>query len=346
MDDCMKVLWKQWDLQRYATLCQVRWLGILCMLLLACPAQSYAGYSPRNAIFDSVTIHDLTVYDGVRQREIPLRIYLPRAADPLPVVLFSHGLGGSRLNNGYLGKYWAERGFVAVFLQHKGSDVEVWENKGKLMAFLSMNMAASRENLKLRVQDVPAVIDQLDAWNQEWGHVLGQKLDLNRIGMSGHSFGARTTQAVSGQQPSRGDDTTQDKRISAALVLSPSVPEWGGKAEALFGQVSLPWLLMTGTRDEAPIGGTDVSERLAVYAALPAGDKYQLVLDGAEHHAFSDHESSSGSKQRNPAHHAIIQAFSTAFWEAYLNQNAQAKAWLTGSEASAMLAPQDDWQYK
>ena len=39
-----------------------------------------------------------------------------------PVVLFSHGLGGSREGYGYLGSYWAAHGYVAVHLQHIGSD--------------------------------------------------------------------------------------------------------------------------------------------------------------------------------------------------------------------------------
>ena len=48
-------------------------------------------------------------------------------------------------------------------------------------------------------QDVPAVLDQLEAWNKTSGHQLAGRLDLTRVGMSGHSFGAITTQAVSGQ---------------------------------------------------------------------------------------------------------------------------------------------------
>ena len=72
---------------------------------------------------------DLVVNDAKRKRDIPLRIYLPPGKSPTPVVLFSHGLGGSREGCVYLGRHWAARGYVAVFLQHPGSDTSVWQDK-------------------------------------------------------------------------------------------------------------------------------------------------------------------------------------------------------------------------
>ena len=53
---------------------------------------------------------DLTVHDSARQRDVPVRIYLPEGKGPAPVILFSHGLGGARTNNPYLGKHWSQAG--------------------------------------------------------------------------------------------------------------------------------------------------------------------------------------------------------------------------------------------
>ena len=50
---------------------------------------------------------DTAVADASRSREIPLRVYLPATMAPAPVVLFSHGLGGSRAGNPYLGEHWS-----------------------------------------------------------------------------------------------------------------------------------------------------------------------------------------------------------------------------------------------
>ena len=48
---------------------------------------------------------DLTMRDAARQRDIPIRVFLPASTAAAPVVLFSHGLGGSRENAGYLGEH-------------------------------------------------------------------------------------------------------------------------------------------------------------------------------------------------------------------------------------------------
>jgi hypothetical protein len=52
------------------------------------------------------------------------------------------------------------------------------------------------------------------------GNSLSGRLDMKRIGMSGHSFGAVTTQAVSGQRFVRGTDLS-DSRIKAAVLIDP-----------------------------------------------------------------------------------------------------------------------------
>lgn len=100
---------------------------------------------------------DLTVKDAKRSREIPIRVYLPREKTPAPIVLFSHGLGGSREGSAYLGNHWAARGYVAVFLQHPGSDDSVWKNKPPADRLAAMKAAVDLENFVLRVDDVRAI---------------------------------------------------------------------------------------------------------------------------------------------------------------------------------------------
>lgn len=313
------------------------------------PAQvvSRAAYDPLAVASGAAIAHlDLDVRDAARNRTIPIRVYRPRTSAPAPVVLFSHGLGGARTNNAYLGAHWAARGYIAVFLQHPGSDESVWKGVGPGRALAAMRKAASGENFMLRVADVPAVLDALTTWNGERGHELAGAFDMSRVGMSGHSFGAVTTQAVSGQAFPRQRANTRDARIDAALILSPSVPQQGD-AKSAFGAVTTPWLLMTGTRDVGRIGGATVDNRLAVYPALPPGSKYELVLFDAEHSAFSE-RSVPGERDgvRNPNHHRAILALSTAFWDAYLLGNADARAWLDGAPARAVLEAKDRWQRK
>ena len=319
-------------------------LGVL--LSGTCPTVAQLSYDPLTlpAPGRPETV-DLTVTDAPRQREIPLRVYLPPGEASAPVVLFSHGLGGSCKGCAYLGRHWAARGYVAVFLQHPGSDTSVWADQPSGQRMEAMRKAASGQNFLLRVRDVPAVLDQLDQWNKTAGHELDGRLELEKVGMSGHSFGAVTTQAVSGQGFARGRPLFTDSRIAAAVVMSPSSPRRGSPGDA-FGKVSLPWMLMTGTKDLALIGDTDMKSRLAVFPALPPGSKYELVFDGAEHSAFTERALPGDTQPRNPNHHRVILALSTAFWDAHLRQDASARAWLDGDGPRSLLEKQDRWRKK
>jgi predicted dienelactone hydrolase len=326
-------------MRSFARACQ--WL----LVLLTLSASSHAGgYDPLAGVATTPGRVDFLARDTTRSRDIPLRVYLPAAKAAAPVVLFSHGLGGSRENSAYLGEHWARRGYVAVFLQHPGSDEVVWKNRPVSERLGAMKSAASLENFLLRARDVPAVLDQLTAWNRTPGHSLAGRLELERVGMSGHSFGAVTTQAVSGQAFALGGPFTE-KRIRAAVMMSPSVPKQGDPKRA-FGEVEIPWLLFTGTHDEAVIGGATVESRLAVYPALPPGNKYELVLHGAEHSAFSDRALPGDQEARNSNHHRAILATTTAFWDAYLRQDSAAKIWLEGPGVRAVLEAGDRWQHK
>ncbi len=288
---------------------------------------------------------DFDVVDAARQRTIPIRVYRPRSDGPAPVLLFSHGLGGARTNNPYLGEHWSARGYVVVFLQHAGSDESVWKNVGPLRRMRALRGAANAQNFLLRTGDVPAVLDALTRWNADPTHPLAGALDLAHIGMSGHSFGAVTTQAVSGQTFPDGRAAYRDARIDAAVIMSPSTPAKGTAAQA-FGTVSMPWLLMTGTKDVARVGGQTLENRLEVYPALPAGSKYELVLFDAEHSAFGDRALPGESDARNPNHHRAILALTTAFWDAYVRDDPAARAWLDGPEAGRVLETKDRWMRK
>ncbi len=323
----------------------------LVFSFLACFAVTTAfAYDPLKAPEAALTAPlDFTVLDASRERALPIRVYLPAASKAAPVVLFSHGLGGSCQNNPYLGKHWSARGYAVVFVQHPGSDESVWKGQGPARIPMAMKQAASVQNFILRAADIPAVLDQLTRWHAEEAHALRGRLDLTRVGMSGHSFGAVTTQAVSGQSLPVGGARFTDPRIKAAVAMSPSVPA-AGNAERAFGSVRLPWLLMTGTKDVARIGGMtlggDVDSRLGVYPALPSGDKYELVLHEAEHGAFGERALPGEGRQQNPNHHRVILALSTAFWDAFLKGDAEAKAWLNGEGARSVLEKDDRWQRK
>lgn len=320
-------------------------LLLLGLLPLAHPAGA-GNYDPLAADTNALAAPlRLTVHDAARHRNLPVLVYLPADAHPDPVVLFSHGLGGSCENDSFLGRHWAARGYVGVFVQHPGSDDSIWKDLPPKKRMNAMRRAASLDNFLLRVHDIPAVLDQLTTWNQTAGHPLAGRLDLAHIGMSGHSFGAATTEAVSGETlPIEGQDLT-DPRIRAAVAFSPSTPVTGHPDRA-FGSVPVPWLLMTGTRDIAPIGHADLKSRRAVYANLRGAPKYEVVLDRAEHSAFGDGPLPGDHEPRNPNHHRVMLALTTAFWDTYLKNDPAARAWLNSDQPRTVLEPADSWQFQ
>jgi predicted dienelactone hydrolase len=111
------------------------------MMTAALTAEARADYDPLRVGMSKPKFHDLTVKDEARSREIPLRIYLPEGTSPAAVVLFSHGLGGSRAGSAYLGEHWAARGYVVVYMQHAGSDDSVWKNLPPLKRMAAMQKA-------------------------------------------------------------------------------------------------------------------------------------------------------------------------------------------------------------
>ena len=105
--------------------------------------------------------------DAQRDREVPVKIYFPKnATGACPVIVFSHGLGGTRDGYAYLGQHWASHGYVSVHLQHHGSDDATWRGAGRSVE--SMRAATMNvENSLNRPLDVSFALDQLTKLNSQ-----------------------------------------------------------------------------------------------------------------------------------------------------------------------------------
>lgn len=305
-------------------------------------AFSAESYDPLKVPDRQIRSQTYEARDAERDRVLPLRVYLPDSNKPAAVVLFSHGLGGSRDNNPYLGNHWAKRGYVVVFVQHPGSDESVWKDAPALQRMGAMKRAASAENYAERVHDIPVVLDTLARWNSEEAHSLNGRLDLEHVGMSGHSFGAQTTQAVAGQSFFRGKVSYQEPRIDAAVMMSPSPPAVGDPDSA-FGSIRIPCLLLTGTKDDSPIGNSSPEDRLKVFPSLKNAPAWQVVFNEATHMDFGERVKAAGENPERRYHRAIL-ALTTAFWDAELRKDPKALGWLNGKEAGSVLLGADRWE--
>ncbi|NML06289.1 dienelactone hydrolase [Sphingomonas sp. G-3-2-10] len=278
---------------------------------------------------------DATWHDAQRNRDVPIRVRMPGGSGKAPVILFSHGLGGSVEAGKAWGIAWAEAGFIVIHLQHPGSDGPAVRDAGAQAAMAPQQLIA-------RVGDVGFAIDEIGKHPRVGACDLA-RADTTKIGMSGHSFGAHTTQAVAGQRFARGSSIA-DPRIRAAVAFSPAPPMRGpGTDTDAFGAIAIPFFSLTGGEDEVALTPVKAADRQRPYRAMPAGGKYLLVLDGANHAAFGGQDFSSHGTAPDSHVRPIVIRLTTLFWRWTLMGDAQAKAQLdTGDPA---LAPRDSFEH-
>jgi predicted dienelactone hydrolase len=285
---------------------------------------------------------DQVWHDAQRKRDIPVRLRIPAIRgtnEHPPVIIYSHGLGGTRESGEAWGEYWAAHGYFVIHVQHIGSDDGVWRPMAERLRALgerieevgvmrALAAAATPAQLLERTLDVHFVLDELP------GRAEFQFADLTRIGMTGHSFGAFTTQVIAGQQFGRRAPTAADPRVKAAVAFSPMVRN-RVDAEMQFNNVSIPFMSVTGTLDTETIGANVAAEeRVRPFYAMPPGGKFLVVFKNADHMCFSgrsasiDHNRATMAQAVEPQVVRASQVLTLAFWDAYLKGNAQAERWL------------------
>jgi len=271
--------------------------------------------------------------DNARQRTIPFKAYYPTdGVPPFPVIVFSHGLGGSREGYEFQGRHWASHGYVSVHLQHPGSDDSVWRDVPPAQRIEAMREAL--KDLRAAVDrplDVRFAIDQLTAMSTGEGPLAG-KLDLAHIGIAGHSFGAWTAQIVAGQlaiTPQQ-ELSLADPRVSAAVFESPNHTNRVRDPERAYGTVRIPCLHLTGTEDHSPFEGlTRADERVVPFGYMDGSDQYLCVFEGGDHMVFSG-RIAPRPRPKDERFQSLIKAMTLAFFDAYLKGDEEARAMLSG----------------
>ena len=260
--------------------------------------------------------------DPVRQRVVPVRLYLPQSADaqrPVPLVVFSHGIGGSRQGYRYLGSHWASQGYASLHLQHVGSDRNLWF--GNVFGLIGRLQGAAQDSEAIdRVKDLSFALDQLGAGP------LAPRLDLSRIVAAGHSYGANTTLLAAGARVERQGRTLdfRDPRIKAAIIIS-APPFYGDKVpQRILASVTIPTLHITATDDVIRIPGyySGADDRLAVFDATGSARKVLAMFEGGSHSMFTD-RAGTGGATLNPQVKAATQELSLAFLRQVFEGDAQ-----------------------
>ena len=243
----------------------------------------------------TVTVLDRDWVDTARARAVPVRLYLPdHATGPRPLLVVSHGIGGTRNGYSYLGRHMAEAGIASLHLQHIGSDRELWRGNPLTLVF-RLQAAAQETEALARVQDLRFALDRLldDA-------ELGARIDPQRIAGAGHSYGANTMMLAGGARVLRDGQplALREARLRGVLLLSS--PPFYGEPDlgAILRPVQLPSLHITTTDDVITIPGynSPASDRVAVYEAIGSARKALAVFQGGPHNVFTDRTTASGGE--------------------------------------------------
>jgi dienelactone hydrolase len=290
--------------------CKLALLLVVSLAGFSSPAIGVSPAGPAPAILplaaDETVAVDATRYtaqnldwtDTGRNRNVPARLYLPAAPHvpgSLPLVVFSHGIGGSRDGYSYLGRYLAANGYASLHVQHVGSDRQVWF--GNPFSMVSRLSDAAQESEALnRVQDVRFALDRI----LEPG--ASPPIDARRVVVAGHSYGANTAMLVAGARvdPQGGRALLKDPRVSAAILIS-APPFYGlGDPKRILSGIDIPTLHITATADDIQIPGyfSGLPDRLEIFKAMgsdSSAPKVLAVFREGSHSMFTDRMGTGGS---------------------------------------------------
>jgi len=265
-----------------------------------------------------------------------------------PLVLFSHGYGGHRRQSTFLCTHLASHGYVVAAPDHSGNTMhDVMRLTARRKQGLPLPDAS--EQVRTFVEHRPADVLHAIAALERGG---GPAVDVERMGVSGHSFGGWTTLMVARREP----------RVRAALALAPAGGRTPLGAGALQEALDLDWgrevptLFLVAEHDSLlPLDG------MADLFARVRPPKRMVVLRNADHMHFCDraetvHEMfrimpppggfAAVARQVRPmaelcpAAHAYdwIRGLGLAHFDAHLRGDERAAAFLAGDVRAALAA--------
>jgi predicted dienelactone hydrolase len=284
-----------------------------------------------------------------KDRRVPIKVHLPAEGGPHPVVVVSHGAGGDWDTHLAHARHLASHGYAVLCLEHVGS------NRGRLSGGLQSlkDLAAmtrdSREVLG-RPVDVRFAIDSAAEWNRTHATLRG-RLDLDRVGVMGHSFGAFTTMVVCGMRPAvdwltprvgtgKGlGPNLRDPRVRCGVALSPQGVGEPFFIRESFGSLQVPLLGVTGTQDRQQ-GGLSAENRREAFAFWPKGEHQLVWLANARHVDFTDSTGSPGRPLPSPTRadvQPVLRAVMLLFFDAHLKDAGEAAQGLTVEDLRPLL---------
>jgi len=249
-------------------------------------------------------IEELVLHDKQRDKDLTLRITYPEADGPFPIILFAHAVRRNRDDFKPLAEHWAANGYVVLQADHAdtGSMGADWRDRARDMSFM---------------------IDSLGKIGDKVPN-LAFRMDATRIGAGGHLIGAYAASALAGMKGTGfgpGNETADfmDPRVDATLLLSPH-----GRGQELneksWEEIDKPMLVAAGSRMPSRRTSNPSEWRSEPYHFAKPGDNYLLWIEGMD-------PSFAGLCRGDidPVPAMFVRDVTTAFWDAHLKGDAQAR---------------------
>jgi predicted dienelactone hydrolase len=268
----------------------------------------------------------------------------PMLEGKFPLLVYSHGQPGSRLQTLYLLEHLASQGFVVAGVDHTGS------------IYADVTQQSYATGLVDRPLDILAAIGTA-------GKAISSA-DQNNVGLLGYSYGGYSALSAAGigldganlraycqrsnnegpcfllpffasLETARGPNTKPDPRVKAVFVMAPYGAPW--LSPKALEAMRVPLFVGIGSEDRVATPNRDALE---VYKRSGSSAKYLLTLEGARHNPWvvcppdikvnaQDFERCSEPAWDHAVSHALTQHFATAFFGLHLQGKTALESYLT-----------------
>jgi len=286
-------------------------------------------------------------------RKIPTTLYLPETSSSQrpPLIIISHGLGSDRSTYAYLAEHLASYGFAVASIEHPGSNARQLQS---LLIGLKNEISPPSELIN-RPRDIEFLINYLES-------NYNTRINLNKIGILGQSYGAYTSLAVAGatinyeqvsQRCAKEENATllnfsvllqcqllrlpkenydfDNPKIKAVFAINPFTSNIFGKTG--MKAIEIPTLMVSASADTA---APALEEQIRPFSWLETPEKYFVLLENGTHFSTLAKTEEKGvpiPKEAIGPDPAIgqnyMKALSTAFFKAYLTNPNNYKIYLS-----------------
>lgn len=211
----------------------------------------------------------------VQGEKLPLALTLPSQGQALPVVIYLPGLGESEQAGALWRQAWAQAGYAVLSVQPLDEDALAWGSELARAAEFK-TLARERHGASAARLARLALLLQEARRRAAAGDADCARLDFGRMAIAGYDLGAQSALLLAAQ-------------FRASILLSPMVAPGEEGAERYAG-IRSPVLSVTARQDLDPSGFVESAEvRQLPFRQMPAGGKYLLLLDGANHARLAGH---------------------------------------------------------